>query len=51
MGLIVSIVLAVKAPDSEKGKPNKIFVAVKVIALYILIGFLGAVTVAIMTID
>jgi len=48
MGLTSSIILATKAPDNEKGKPNKIFVAIKLIALYVLIGFLGAVAVAIM---
>ena len=51
MGLTSSTVLAVKAPDNEKGKPNKIFVALKLYGLYALIGFLGAVAVAIMTTD
>ncbi len=49
MGLTSTILLAVKAPDNEKGKPNKIIVAIKLIALYVLIGFLGAVTVAMLT--
>ena len=46
MGLTATILLATKAPNNEKGKPNKIFVALKLIGLYILIGFLGVITIA-----